>query len=542
MRDVIVKEIAKEIGVAQINELRDNMQTHLKTYFQVDGNGEIVKLVITGKKIWKFPRAILNLLELKHLEIFSTGLEELPEEIAKLQHLETLILSGNQISEIPKSLSSLYSLKTIKVNGNPIETPPPEILAQGSKGIRLFLSSKSGEFQSLNEVKVIFVGDGGSGKTSILKRITIDEFDLNEKRTHGIRITDKVITYENIPYKVNYWDFGGQEIMHSTHQFFLSKRSLYLLVLDGRKEEDPEYWLKHIKTFSDSSSVLVILNKYDDNPSFDVNRKFLVEKYPNIKGFIKISCKTKFGLDQLNKYLTREISHIKHISTQWPKEWFNIKNQLEKFEKDYISYDQYQEVCSDNDLCDSESCQSLIEFLNDLGVILHFDDINLSETNVINPRWITNAVYSIINSELVSKQNGVLNLYHIKSILPSNIYPKTKYGYIVGLMKKFELCYSITDDQILLPDLLDVQEPNFKTKSPIRLRFIYKFDFVPKSILPRFIVKSNQEEHHNICWRTGIIIDDRFLNSQAVVKVDYSEKMITIDVSGDNSIELFFDC
>jgi GTPase SAR1 family protein len=43
------------------------------------------------------------------------------------------------------------------------------------------------------------------------------------------------------------WDFGGQEIMHGTHQFFLSHRSLYLVVLDGRHDrakQDAEYWLK----------------------------------------------------------------------------------------------------------------------------------------------------------------------------------------------------------------------------------------------------------------------------------------------------------
>jgi internalin A len=33
---------------------------------------------------------------------------------------------------------------------------------------------------------------------------------------------------------LNVWDFGGQEIMHATHQFFLTRRSLYLLVLSGR--------------------------------------------------------------------------------------------------------------------------------------------------------------------------------------------------------------------------------------------------------------------------------------------------------------------
>ena len=51
---------------------------------------------------------------------------------------------------------------------------------------------------------------------------------------------------------LNIWDFGGQEIMHATHQFFLTQRSLYLLVINGREggeDADAEYWLKLIESF-----------------------------------------------------------------------------------------------------------------------------------------------------------------------------------------------------------------------------------------------------------------------------------------------------
>ena len=33
-------------------------------------------------------------------------------------------------------------------------------------------------------------------------------------------------------FRLNVWDFGGQEIYHATHQFFLTHRSLYLLLDD----------------------------------------------------------------------------------------------------------------------------------------------------------------------------------------------------------------------------------------------------------------------------------------------------------------------
>ena len=38
-------------------------------------------------------------------------------------------------------------------------------------------------------------------------------------------------------------------------------------------------------------------------------------------------------------------------------------------------------------------------------------------------------------------------------------YPADKHPYIIDLMKKFQLCYSIDDEMILVPDLLEVQEP-----------------------------------------------------------------------------------
>ena len=47
--------------------------------------------------------------------------------------------------------------------------------------------------------------------------------------------------------------------MHATHQFFLTKRSLYLLVLDSRltqEENRVEYWLKIIQSFGERVACL----------------------------------------------------------------------------------------------------------------------------------------------------------------------------------------------------------------------------------------------------------------------------------------------
>ena len=208
-------------------------------------------------------------------------------------------------------------------------------------------------------------------------------------------------------------------------------------------------------------------------------------------------------------------------------------------EKDYISYESYEKICESHSLNEPSKRQSLIDFLHDLGVVLHFDEINLNETNVINPKWITKAVYSIINSALASQNLGIVTISDLSNLLNLKKYPRSKYGYIIGIMKKFELCYSIGDHAVLIPDLLDIQEPMVEFNYKGSLYFLFRYEFLPKSIVPRFIVKSNLEVQENTNWRSGIYLKDFDLSSEAVVKADYQKKIISINVTGDNRIELF---
>jgi hypothetical protein len=46
--------------------------------------------------------------------------------------------------------------------------------------------------------------------------------------------------------------------------------------------------------------------------------------------------------------------------------------------------------------------ETLVDFLNDLGVILHFKEYLLEDTQVLRPEWLTGAVYKIITSKLLS--------------------------------------------------------------------------------------------------------------------------------------------
>ncbi|MCP4148337.1 MAG: hypothetical protein GY757_11355, partial [bacterium] len=64
------------------------------------------------------------------------------------------------------------------------------------------------------------------------------------------------------------------------------------------------------------------------------------------------------------------------------------------------------------------------------------------------------------------------------------------------------------------------------------LKYYLLYDFLPRSVMARFIVKRNKEIKNNLRWRTGVVLENRDFKSTAVGKVDERDKKILIDVSG----------
>ena len=519
--------------ISDISPLKD-----LKSLTELNLIGNQISDISPLKDLKSLNRLILNL---SHNQI--SDISPL-KDLKSLTNLTNLDLSYNKISELLVEVTNIKGPLLHTFKKNPIEIPPMEIMKKGKKSVKAYLESLEGEKRVLNEVKMLLVGDGGAGKTSLVKRLLGEKFDKNEPQTHGININHWEVESEHAKIKINIWDFGGQEIMHATHQFFLSKRSLYVLVLDSRKDEKIEYWLKHIKSFGGDSPVLVVINKIDANPGFDVNRLFLKEKYKNIKGFFRVSCATREGIESFSQKLVDELVKVELIHTTWAVTWFNVKTKLEKMNKDFISYEDYKTLCQKEKVIRKISRDTLVDFLHDLGVVLHFRDFKLQETHVLNPEWVTTAVYKIINSKDLAQSKGLLKLSLLDKILKQEkktdyYYTWDKYRYIIDLMQKFELCYEIDCETILIPDLLEIQEPSFDLNYTTALKFLIQYDFLPRSIMPRFMVKMHKCIKPGLQWRTGVVLEDKTFHCIAVIKSDEEEKRIYIYVQGEQKRDYF---
>jgi internalin A len=453
--------------------------------------------------------------------------------ICELTNLEKLRIRDNEISTLPRKIFGLEKLQYLDLAGNPLQIPP-EIIAKVEEPhaiLNYYFSVIEKKHKAINELKILVIGQGSVGKTSLVQRILHGEFDYNQIKTEGIAINKWAV--DDI--MLNIWDFGGQEIMHATHQFFLTKRSLYLLVLDSRltqEENRVEYWLKIIQSFGGESPVLIVGNKIDQHP-LDIDRTGLQKKYPNIVGVLETSAATGTGIEELTAAITEQVNNLPHVRDLLPETWFTVKTKLEELgrQSNFITHDKYLELCAENEVSDETSQRTLIGFLHDLGVVLHFqDDPRLEALGILNPQWVTNGVYKILNPHTLFQNKGVLTTSMLDEILNLPEYPRGKRLFIVDMMKKFELCYDIEPDKtFLVPDLLPKDEPAELKFNGVPA-FEYAYPVLPSSVITRFIVRMNQKIEDGFIWRTGVVL--KIGENKALVKADIEDRKITIAIDG----------
>jgi internalin A len=389
----------------------------------------------------------------------------------------------------------------------------------------------------LNEAKMILVGRGGVGKPSLVQRLMHDRFDPQEKKTEGIAITPWQVEVGKDRILLNIWDFGGQEIMHATHQFFLTKRSLYLLVLNAREGEQDanvEYWIRLIESFGGESPVIVVINKSKDHV-FDLNRRGLQEKFPAIRDFIHTDCEVNLGFEMLRHAIECETDRLEHLRDPFPASWFMVKDRLAHLQENFITYKAYQQLCAANGITDAVNQETLVGFLHDLGIVVNFrDDPRLAGTPVLNPHWVTNAIYKILNADTLARKQGELSYQDLSGMLDPIVYPRGMDQFLLNLMEKFELCYEFygSSGEYLVPELLGKEEPELKEFAAADvLRFEYHYNILPEGLLPRFIVRSRGLNKDLPRWRTGAVLT--FEGNRAVVKADIQDRKVSISVIGD---------
>lgn len=145
--------------------------------------------------------------------------------------------------------------------------------------------------------KILLVGDGGVGKTSLVRRISHNQFTENIEQTIGVGFMAHTLNINNNIIKLQIWDTAGQEQYHSIGRTYYRNALGVFCVFsidDYHSFENLGKWLKDARSLCHPNvKIIIIGNKCDLINSKCITSQEIEEllKNYNIK-YIESSAKT----------------------------------------------------------------------------------------------------------------------------------------------------------------------------------------------------------------------------------------------------------
>ncbi len=575
-----LKTLPKALGgltSLQILDLSGNQLTTLP-----DDLGILTSLKtldVSGNQLTTLPNDLGNLTSLQSLYLSRNRFKMLPDSLRKLTALQTLTLYSNQLATLPEGLGKLAALNMVFLHGNPELGIPEDALGPTwqefiTKGTQpkppkeifeYYFATRGHAGVALRELKLIVVGWGKAGKTTLVKRLDGAVMDPTELETHGIMIHPLTLHCTDGDLKARVWDFGGQHVLHAMHEFFLTARSLYLLVIEqrgDRAEADAKYWLQLIRSYAPQAPVVVALNKSQcvERP---LDKESLEKMYGPIVAWVPTECLPEEdcpGADATIAALRTALTAAAEEATmpeprkRFPRKWVAIKDWLEGLDKagtNFLDYETFSRECSVRGEPDAQKQGEVAALMHDLGVAMNYArDERLRDTTVLRPDWLANGIYAVLRANLFLPGKPLApdamltaeklgEIYAVAAQKPVEMvkakdYPVEKWAFLLRLMNLFQLSFPLNEDgsRQLCPTLLRAEPPP-QTDEPtgadtVRLR--YEFAVVPAPLLPRFMVRTFSLIEQPKLWQRGAIL--RYPGARARVWTTAEEKYLFVTVAG----------
>jgi internalin A len=506
-------------------------------------------LSLYGNQLTALPESIGHLTALTTLDLLATHLETLPESIGNLTALSMLSLRGNQLTALPESIDRLTSLMRLDLRGNrlvsvpreladqlakglqlelagnPLHDPLPEIIERGPEALITYLRSLEDAIAQY-EAKLLMVGEGNVGKTSLVAALRGAPFVVGRPTTHGIEIWPLTFRHPGLDADMTLraWDFGGQEVYRVTHQFFFSRRALYVIVWNarqGHEQDEVEDWLRRIRLRAghDARTIVVATHCAERLPEID---------YPHLKqafqemlvGNFTIDSRTGTGLPELRDAIGQQAAKLPQMGQLISPRWVAAREQiLARSQVDpQIRYTEFEEVCKLNKVTGQEVV-TLAQLMHDLGQIIYYgEDEGLRDIVVLNPEWLTKAISYVLEDQVTKAAAGVLDHARLREIWQERengtSYPARYHPYFLRLMEKFDVSYRLEDDELrsIVAQLVPYERPTlpweFGTQPPKGIRsltFVCRLSEPAPGFIPWLTVR-----HHRAStgrhWRRGVFL------------------------------------
>ncbi|KAL3889088.1 hypothetical protein ACJMK2_001444 [Sinanodonta woodiana] len=247
------------------------------------------------------------------------------------------------------------------------------------------------------------------------------------------------------------WDFAGQYVFYTTHQTFLTRRAIYLLVIDlsqqvtdfvddecfldakGKKlckvHELTEIWLNSIHSCAPSSDSgippVILIGTHVDKIPEKIRQKFIDEYFMKIRQMLKnkpvvlhlmdniaIDNNTQHDprLDDLKRRIVELASQQPYWGEEKPARWIPLEEAIMKIKASGVKVapiSLIEEInrSSSIKIKDRGELEVFLSFQHDIGTILFFNAEGLREKIMLDPQWMIDALKSLITDHRFIEKN-----------------------------------------------------------------------------------------------------------------------------------------
>ena len=340
---------------------------------------QLVRLDLQNNQLTELPEAMASLTELVRLDLSNNQLRELPKAIASLTQLRLLNLKNNQLRELPEGLASLTRLQELHLSNNPLNPDLAAAYEQGTEAVLQYLRAKAEAKITLNEAKLILIGEGEVGKSCLLGALREDEWLESRLTTHGVEIKPVIVTHPDSGTEIslNGWDFGGQPVYRSTHQLFFSAPAVYLVVWkprEGPQQGFVKEWITLIKHRAPDAKVLVVATHGGPGQRQpDIDRQEIQDRFGSdtVLDFFHIDSKPDdrnfcTGLAELKQKIASVAASLPEMGRSVPAKWQRVREILQTNDKAYLPYNDVLAIC-DRQGIDKEQAELFLRISHTLG-------------------------------------------------------------------------------------------------------------------------------------------------------------------------------
>jgi hypothetical protein len=420
-------------------------------------------LDLTGNALTELPACVATFTELVWLGLNFNRLTCI-DGVEKLTSLQRLYLRGNALTTLPERIGALVALAELDLHDNRIGAMPSSVIellapdraagplyfdlagngsalseivasAEGIEAQASALANYLREMREKSEVlaqgKLLLVGEGGVGKTTLLDVLNGKAYDKNSVTTHGLELHPlKLNAEEGWDGVLHAWDFSGQPAMRQTHQLFFTKPALYLVVWNHREAREAETsaeileWLTLIDQRTQGEGrVLLVAKKAQDRSAEPPNLCDIVRRFgPGSKGgddgilladpCLKVDSEGAQAAQQvaaLRRRIAAFASAMRSFNERRPASWLKAQEhfQSNRAGTPYLGWSEFADKVRGFRITDPEE---FARAQHRLGTLVWLDsermrhlqlddDEPTQQLVVLNPDWLSKAIGFVIERD-----------------------------------------------------------------------------------------------------------------------------------------------